>query len=514
MRELITRPRRRLFYTKRVAYVIGVILFLLIFAAMTPGGSTLGLSIFMALSYTSLGAMYILPLFIASSMVMQERKDRTLGLLFMTDLTGTTIVSGKFLTASFSALIIISSVLPLFILTTVLGGVQAEQVLKAFGILLGTAYLATSAGLFTGIAAKSEQSVTWIILVIGFLLFIVIPAGVAISLGVDSPAFTAVTPWHAMTLLRTGIQMDFIHLNPIYCCLAGTPFLVASYILLPKRVFTHGTQATRVQGRVGHLKGNPVFWREFYFSLKSTPANLLRDTLAITIILASVVAGVIAADHFKLLTLTAAEKVDTSALAFAGICMIRFTLGGLWNCCGTFVDERTDRTLDVLLTTPITEKQIALGKFKAVFFGGLPWLIASCLAPMVLTVWPGHMQLGWYMLAIAIAGYSIWFCFAQLAMWFSLRFKRAMALTACFGTWVGWNLVGQSVLLPVMFFGVVVGATAGAGSDATVGSVITALVLATVYGALHIGLGMIFQQILLSTIRSTALRSSNQAVSD
>jgi len=511
MRELITRPRRRMFYTKRVAYVLGALAFLFV-SSILADPATRGLSIFMTLSYTSLVAMYVLPLFIASSMVMQERKDRTLGLLFMTDLRGTTIVTGKFLTALFSALLILGSVFPLFILTTILGGVQAEQVTKAFSILLGTTFLATSAGLFTGTVAKSERTVTWMIFGIALLVFALIPGIVALLSDKDPILLASVAGWHAMTLLRTGVNIEFVHLNTLYCIIVGTPFLIASYVLLPRRAINKSSASSQHVGTTTALKGNPIFWRELNFTLKATPGNRRRTILVILILAILVFGGLLLANLVGWVSFTTSESVMIPTAVFSGLCGTIFCLSGLWSSCGTFYNERTDRTLDVLLTAPVTEKQIAVGKFKAVAYSELPWLIGSLIPPLLLAFTPGYVVFGWSLVAIAIAVYSIWYSFAQLAMWFSLRYKRPVALSACFATWVGWQIVGQSVLLPVMLFGLLSGELIGGSSGSSLGQVITILIIASIYGALHVGLGMIFQQILITTIRLTALRPSSQAV--
>ena len=248
------------------------------------------------------------------------------------------------------------------------------------------------------------------------------------------------------------------------------------------------------------------------FTLKATPGNRKR-LIIIAAALALVIYGVfIAVSEFGWISFTARQSVMFPAATFSGSCAAIFCLSGLWNSCGTFYGERTDRTLDVLLTAPITEKQIAIGKFKAVAYSELPWLVASLIPPLILAFTPGYVVFGWSMIGIGIAVYSIWYSFAQLAMWFSLRYKRPVALSACFATWIGWQIVGQSVLLPVMLFGLLSGELTGGAGGSSFGQVITVLIIASVYGALHVGLGMIFQQILITTIRLTALRPSTDAL--
>src|SRR5690606_13650232 len=76
-----------------------------------------------------------------------EKREGTLGLLFLTPLTGWQIVLGKLLTHSLQVGYAQMGAFPLFFLPILLGGVVSDEVIRVLVVLLTTLLLSIACGL-------------------------------------------------------------------------------------------------------------------------------------------------------------------------------------------------------------------------------------------------------------------------------------------------------------------------------------------------------------------------------
>src|SRR6267154_2528052 len=99
----------------------------------TPG---FGAVLFGILTWISLGAALSAGLFFTSDCLSEEKRDGTLGFLFLTDLRGYDVVLGKLLATSLRGFYALLAVFPILAITLLLGGVTGEEFWKAMLALI------------------------------------------------------------------------------------------------------------------------------------------------------------------------------------------------------------------------------------------------------------------------------------------------------------------------------------------------------------------------------------------
>ena len=523
LRELFTQPRKRLFYLRRLVW-LGIAGGVVCMFCMQTGCSrnpstTGGLRLFLILTGFSVVSMFFIPLYTSATLVLRERTERTLGLLFMTDLKGWQIVTGKFLTALFYSMVYALGMLPLVILTASLGGVSNIQILATFLMLLGILFLGTCVGLFTGTVSASESRMSKVLFLTACILFGVIPEGLVRAYVLTfSPAyedllFNITSPIRALKDLTDGINMHHSIYNALYNTLIGLPFLLVTYSLLPRKAFGKKSHAQKINlftrkpiaektSKTPRLRGNPVAWREYYFSYGGKVNSHTRNLLAI-LFLAVICVGV-----SFVFDMDATDFV-IPVIVFSSICFGIFVLGTVAQASGAFYTDRTGRTLEVLLTTSLSERDIVVGKGVAICKAAAPWMIGALIGCFVWFFIIITRPEAWYIWIGLAAVLSIWFSFCCMAMWLSIKFKRAVALVISIIVFVVWSLFGQAILLPLMFIAVLGGAITGGLGGEEVGFVVGTAIAALIYIALHVGLGIIFSLLLTRTLRMAAMRNTS-----
>lgn len=148
-RELRVTSRRGGFYWGRLAaagtaLVLGAILHR---STRGTGALEIGAALFAGLSWLTLAICLLAGAALTADRLSEERREGTLGLLFLTDLRGYDVVLGKLAAAALPALYQLLAVLPLLVLSLLFGGIAMVQVLKVSAALLITLLLSLSVGL-------------------------------------------------------------------------------------------------------------------------------------------------------------------------------------------------------------------------------------------------------------------------------------------------------------------------------------------------------------------------------
>ncbi|PYK98616.1 MAG: hypothetical protein DME19_11890 [Verrucomicrobia bacterium] len=106
-RELRVAARRPITYWTRLAFAMagaGVVSLALLYASVAgTGAAGIGGGLFYFLSLLALGFSALAGVFLTADCLSEERREGTLGLLFLTDLKGYDVVFGKLLERSLSA---------------------------------------------------------------------------------------------------------------------------------------------------------------------------------------------------------------------------------------------------------------------------------------------------------------------------------------------------------------------------------------------------------------------------
>jgi ABC-type transport system involved in multi-copper enzyme maturation permease subunit len=154
-RELRTCARQPFTYYLR-AISMGALLFQCLLFGMQHGfGPTLGSALFGSLHYTLFAAIWVLVPFLTADCISRERREGTLGLLFLTRLSANNIVTAKCLAHGFRAMTLWLAVVPVLTIPFLLGGVTWLETLISIAINLCSICWALSAGLIASVWNKS-----------------------------------------------------------------------------------------------------------------------------------------------------------------------------------------------------------------------------------------------------------------------------------------------------------------------------------------------------------------------
>ncbi|REJ70007.1 MAG: hypothetical protein DWQ31_01960 [Planctomycetota bacterium] len=429
-REAVTAPRRPRHYVARATYV-GALLVLMCTAWLVLSGSqeirTLGdLSRFGVFLFQLLSPLQlILALYVSAisvAMAVAREKDRgTLVLLLTTDLSNRELVLGRLAASLLTVLMLLFASLPLFFAMTLLGGVEIAQVLGMFCVTVAAAVAAGSVG---GMLAfwreKTFQSLALTLLVVTMWLgtweAAVLVAGEEVVAGRSVAAWAAVlSPWQALAVATRPFAEDaggslFGRLPGLpgggFIAFAGLVVLLTSGLatwrvrrwnpsravrptaadpdrLDPDRRDGHdedaeawarrgaaGAEATSAAAPLPSrpIWNNPVAWREIRTRAYGRRVLLVR--LVYVVLFALAAAAILSVDR---LTLDAGTWTLLPMLFFVSLVLINA------QAVTSLSTERDGRTLDLLLATELTPKQIIFGKLGGVLFNTLEMVVLPLL---------------------------------------------------------------------------------------------------------------------------------------
>jgi ABC-type transport system involved in multi-copper enzyme maturation permease subunit len=389
-RELFERVRATSHFVMRTAYVT-VLLFVVVIIIWQSLISSLdqplsrapelGQMLFGTFTVLQYGMVLILVPLLGAGAVVDERKERSLQLLVLTELDPWQITTGKFLARFGVISLIVLSNVPILFFTALLGGVEPLDVVRIFSLTLGTAGLLLGVGVAISAVARStitSAMITYTILV-GFLLA---PLGLV---WVDPGWYVH---WHAPTVVVLAIaeplqiQGVWWH-SPLASLAIAAAFLGLATAALRRdvrrtRVFKSGGEAT---GRPVWVWSNPIAWREW--SRRGRPWMFWGLAAGAGISLAILQAFVV-------------DKHDQDDAYIAGLMVTQFLalLYALAFGSGAFAQEKREQTLDLLRLTHMRSGSILFGKLAGVLRIALGFALvvlpplAVCVALDRDTQWP------------------------------------------------------------------------------------------------------------------------------
>lgn len=159
VRELIVAARRpATFHTRMAVAVLGIAVGLLVL--MTAGirgfSGDIGGLLFGWISGGAFLFCLFAGVFLTSGSLSEERREGTLGLLFLTDLHGYDIVAGKLLGGGLNALCGVLAALPVLALSWTLGGVTNGEFWRVATALVNTLFVSLAVGLWISSGMRSE----------------------------------------------------------------------------------------------------------------------------------------------------------------------------------------------------------------------------------------------------------------------------------------------------------------------------------------------------------------------
>ena len=162
-RELRAACRKRATFVVRITtaligLVIGGFCILLTTLAHAPMAG-IGKGLFVVLTWISLAAALGAGLFVTSDCISEEKRQGTLGLLFLTDLRGYDVVAGKFFATSLRSLYGMMALFPVLGVTLLMGGVSGGEFWKTALALINALFFSLAVGLFVSATGRDWHRV-------------------------------------------------------------------------------------------------------------------------------------------------------------------------------------------------------------------------------------------------------------------------------------------------------------------------------------------------------------------
>ena len=385
-RELRVAARKRsTFWVRIAAAVVAVIigtglLGMSLVGWLALGTASFGKGLFGTLTWLSLAAALSTGLFFTSDCLSEEKREGTLGFLFLTDLTGYDVVLGKLVATSLRSFFALLAVLPILALTLVMGGVTGVEFWKTALALVNALLLSLAVGLF--VSSISRESHKALAATLG-LLALLVAGGPVIDWIVADVQHRSFNP--ILSLSSSGFVFAIAGAwgrTPFWWALLINQIMTWALLgcaccLLPRTWQDSGRRSLtvgRVQGwkfggtlyrerlRRKLVGVNPVLWlacRERWPTISSWVVSLL---------MAGGLAGLIVAD-------------ESSAAFFlwsfcSGAMTLVLYLAVASQAGRFFVDARRTGLSELLLVTPLTDAQIIQGQWRA--------FLRMCGLPLVL----------------------------------------------------------------------------------------------------------------------------------
>ena len=392
-REMSVLARRKSTYWARAItgfLAVLVMLWLLIVSRAHLTYAALGSSIFLILSSLCFTFTVLVGMHATADSLSEEKREGTLGLLFLTDLKGTDIVGGKLAATSLHAVLALIGVIPMLSIALLLGGVTLEQFGRVALVLINTMFFSLSLGVFVSSISKNERKAMGgtflglLLLVLGpFVLAYVLSQRIGLS-----EELMAISPLYAFGVVQNAMGPrvggpQFYWVSVIATHLLAWFFLLFAAWILPRCVndlpaarfagvrnfvqnFVFGRAEQRRQHRAELLDRNAFLWLASRERVKPKYAW-----------------GVIF--FFAGLYLWIAMQFDNlmfDLLVSSAIMFLVYLVFKIWaasEVCSRLIQDRRSGALELLLSTPLSVKAIAVGQTKALgrlFFYPIVFLIA------------------------------------------------------------------------------------------------------------------------------------------
>jgi len=385
-RELQVAARKRSTFWLRVAAAITAVLLasgcLLIARSLGVSSAEMGSNLFYALAWTCMAAALSAGLFFTSDCLSEEKREGTLGFLFLTDLRGYDVVSGKLLATSVRGFYALLAFLPILAITQMMGGITGVQYWKSSLSLVNGLFCSLAVGMFVSAISRDSQKALAATLLVLLLLALGGPlADSTIALirkRSAQPFWSLCSPGYVLVTASAWGR------SPYWTALLITQLFGWTMFALACAVVPH-TWQERKSRDTGSSRGWPYAWK--YGGLRR------RVKLRRTLLERQPMAWLVCRERWQsvvmwimaLMTAGGFLAVLCSALPM-GVWITWNYVGGLFilvlylwaasQACRFLIDARRSGLIELLLATPITEKQIISGHWRGLSrMFGLPVLL-------------------------------------------------------------------------------------------------------------------------------------------
>lgn len=449
-RELRTASRRRATYWVRFsAAAVAIVLtaWILLFARDSSQASDLGRSVFYGLSFV----VFIYCLFAGTwntaDCISEEKREGTLGLLFLTDLKAVEVLFGKLAATSLNSFYGLLAMFPVMALPLLLGGTTLELYGTMVLILLDTLFLSLAVGVCVSVFVQGERAaLLWTIIVLAYICagwwltgWICVDRLFGFKGAFEGIESEMIFTWNSpfTTLFKLWGSMDkpkiddavWPSLGIIH--ILGWIFILVAQWKLPHvwkdkadtvttlrwrqrwKLWTHGDSGQRLKYRQRLLDEAPTFWLGSRHRLKPAMVWL--------------VFGLIGVGWVWGLIVYANEWMDSGNYVITGL-LLTFILK-VWlaiEASHRFNQDRHSGALELLLSTPLDVAEIIRGQLQALKRQFL-WPAVSVLVILFLFVLSEKAKGGlvsWWLGSMAMLVADL-VSIAYVGMWLGLKGRYA-----------------------------------------------------------------------------------------
>jgi ABC-type transport system involved in multi-copper enzyme maturation permease subunit len=328
--------------------------------------------LFGILTYYAFGLSLLAGVFLASDCISEEKREGTLGLLFLTDLRGYDVVLGKLMAVGLSALYGLVAVLPVMALPLLMGGVTGGEYWRVALALANTLFFSLACGILVSTlsreAARAMGNTLGLLVIAAVGLPMLGRAFLIAGVPAGWSYFTAISPFQAFGMGRAagyGFSLQY------WISLISSHFFAWLLLLIASWRLPHVWQDKPVRQRtspLGEIRSraspalsqarrlrlldeNPILW------LAAGGAGLRWRVWGITALSTAILGIMLAFDH-EALTLAGGTYVlvvtDFFLKIFVAFQATRF-----------FVEVRRNGALELILSTPLTSREIVRGQWLA-----------------------------------------------------------------------------------------------------------------------------------------------------
>jgi ABC-type transport system involved in cytochrome c biogenesis permease component len=369
-RELRVAARRRGTYWGRfVAAMIGAALAAWVLLAAEDRNAKVGADLFQVVSTVVFLYAAVAGTLVTCDCLSEEKREGTLGLLFLTDLKGHDVVLGKLAATSVNAFYGMLAVLPMLAIPFVLGGVNQAEMLRVVLVAINLLFFFLSIGLFASALCRLDNWALGLSIIIGLTIVMV---GMVVAWRGPSPR------QHGLELSSPAVGCflafdDMYSKNPhsdfwinaamthLYCWVF---FGLACWIvprswqdatagrMMPWHRKTSSVQRNRT--RTALLEANPFLWRL---------ARSGRKRLLVWLTL--VVLTMMWWQYARWFSSSRADSgVDLLLLIPAGLILKAWLAA---EASRTLSEDRRSGSMELLLSTPLHERDIVRGQMLSLW---------------------------------------------------------------------------------------------------------------------------------------------------
>ena len=440
-RELRVHSRRATTQWLRwaVAVAAGLLVFQILFFNDSNSGGRQAYQMLLGIGCVLAGAGALL----TADAVSRERRDGTLGFLFLTDLNGHDVALGKFVASGLTAFYALIGLAPALALPVLAGGVNLSEVARATVSLLHILFVSLALGLWVSTRAESQYAAIRkaASLILGILL---LPMAV-LFLPSFSLYLTPLLLLSPLESLRTSFEATFLAVSSNYWWslflsqLEGCCFL----LLAARNTARTWRESTSGQGRKADVERTARWPR---LSPRETVSWRASQLSGQGTILWSA-AGLVALQGFPFL-LFASGFLRTGGFAWlafyqGGVLAMQLGSAGLFAWAGArfFLETRRSGELELLASTPVGAQELVSGQWTAlwqrlrwvvlflVFVVGLPSAVRTLMPGYGAGFFPPPMYLLRSLLTLVGEVVSV-LALVWLGMWLGLRVRRPLVAVA------------------------------------------------------------------------------------